>query len=172
MSKYSFQTQTQTKFIQQKQIQVPYQVYITFMNIQINISPWHINYYKHIGRPPLRSYLTVDMEATRKGKASQWLCHIWSRYIKFCGKRTVTSKVEQLAHIQNIGHFFFIGYNWNLLKKFFLPWFQFQWSNQVTILHMSQQLSCRDMCKLVTRSGQFLHIKSNMNFHRIWIMSL
>ena len=37
------QTQTQTKFIQQKQIQVPYQVYITFMNIHIIISPWHIN---------------------------------------------------------------------------------------------------------------------------------
>ena len=61
-------TQTQTKFIQQKQIQVPYQIYRAFVNIQIIISPWHINDYKHVGRPPLRSYLTADMEATRKGK--------------------------------------------------------------------------------------------------------
>ena len=57
------------KFIQQKKIQVQYQVYITFMNIQLIISPWHINDYKHVGRLPLRSYLTADMEATRKGEA-------------------------------------------------------------------------------------------------------
>ena len=63
------QTKTQTKFIQQKQMHVPYQFYITFMNIQIIISPWHICDYKHVGRPPLRSYLTADMEATLKGKA-------------------------------------------------------------------------------------------------------
>ena len=73
-----FQTQTHSdsdsdsdsdKFIQQKKIQVQYQVYITFMNIQLIISPWHINDYKHVGRLPLRSYLTADMEATRKGEA-------------------------------------------------------------------------------------------------------
>ena len=34
-----------------------------------NHSPWHINDYKHVGRLPLRSYLTTDMEATRKGEA-------------------------------------------------------------------------------------------------------
>ena len=39
------------------------------MDIQIIISPWHINDYKHVWRPPLQSYLTADMEATRKGKA-------------------------------------------------------------------------------------------------------
>ena len=63
------QTKTQTKFIQQKQIQVPYQLYITFMNIQIVTSPWHITDYKHVVRPPLRSYLTADTEATQKGNA-------------------------------------------------------------------------------------------------------
>ena len=57
------------KFIQQKKIQVKYQVYITFMNIQLIISPWHINDYKHVGRPPLKSYLTADMEAAQKGEA-------------------------------------------------------------------------------------------------------
>ena len=31
------QTQTQTKFIQQKYIQVPYQVYMSFLEIQITI---------------------------------------------------------------------------------------------------------------------------------------
>ena len=61
--------QTQTSFIQQKKIQVQYQVYITFMNIQLIISPWHIYDNKHVGRLPLRSYLTADMEATRKGEA-------------------------------------------------------------------------------------------------------
>ena len=39
------------------------------MNIQLIISPWHIYDYKHVGRLPLRSYLTADMEATRKGEA-------------------------------------------------------------------------------------------------------
>ena len=63
------QTQTQTSFIQQKKIQVQYQVYITYMNMQLIISPWHINDYKHVGRLPQRSYLTADMEDTRKGEA-------------------------------------------------------------------------------------------------------
>ena len=67
--RFTTQTQTQTSFIQQKKIQVQYQVYITFMNIQLIISPWHIYDYKHVGRLPLRSYLTADMEATRKGEA-------------------------------------------------------------------------------------------------------
>ena len=31
------QTQTQTKFIQQKYIQVPYQVYMSFLEIQITL---------------------------------------------------------------------------------------------------------------------------------------
>ena len=57
------QTQTQTSFIQQKKI------HEYFMNIQLIISPWHIYDYKHVGRLPLRSYLTADMEATRKGEA-------------------------------------------------------------------------------------------------------
>ena len=56
-------------FIQQKKIEVQYQVYITFMSKQLIISPWHKNDYKHVGRPPLRSDLTADMEATRKGEA-------------------------------------------------------------------------------------------------------
>ena len=51
-----------------KQIQVAYQVYITFMNMQIIIHLWHINKYRHVGRPPLRSNLTVDVETTVKEK--------------------------------------------------------------------------------------------------------
>ena len=66
---WGIQTQAQTKFIQQKQIQVQYQVYIPFMHIQKIISPWHINDYKHVGRPLLRLYLTADIEATRKEKS-------------------------------------------------------------------------------------------------------
>ena len=54
---YILQSDRQTSFIQQKKIQVQYQVYITFMNIQLIISPWHIYDYKHVGRLP---YLTAD----------------------------------------------------------------------------------------------------------------
>ena len=35
-------------------------------------------------------------------------------------------------------------------KKHKLFWNEKQWSNQVTILHMPRQLSCRGMCKMVT----------------------
>ena len=52
-----------------KLIQVPYQVYTRFMNIQITIYPWHIMNNRHVGRPLLRSYLTAGIGATRKGKA-------------------------------------------------------------------------------------------------------
>ena len=72
------QTQTQTSFIQQKMIQVQYQVYITFMNIQLIISPWHIYDYKHVGRLPLRSYLTADMEATRWKRGHVWIIILYS----------------------------------------------------------------------------------------------
>ena len=59
-----------------------------------------------------------------------------------------------------------------ILWKIFLPWFWFQWSNQLTILHMSRQLSCRDMCKIVTWFDHHFPSKSNMNFNEIWVMSL
>ena len=62
-------TQTQTKFIQQKYIQVPYQVYMSFLEIQITLYSLYMNNHRHVGRHPLRSYLTADMKATRKGKA-------------------------------------------------------------------------------------------------------
>ena len=52
-----------------KKIQVPYQAYISFIDIQITIHPCHMINHRHVGRPPLRSYLTTDMEDTRKGKA-------------------------------------------------------------------------------------------------------
>ena len=52
------QTQTQTKFIPQKQIQVPYQVYTTFISMQIILQPWHINHYKHVG---ISSYICVKI---------------------------------------------------------------------------------------------------------------
>ena len=51
---------------------------------------------------------------------------------------------------------------WNLLKIIML-WLWFWCSNQVTNLHMSRQLSCRDMCKFMTWWDDILN-KSNVNF--------
>ena len=66
-------TQTQTKFIQQKQIQIPHPVDMSFTHITNNYDTWHIMNSRHVGRPPLRLYMTTAMEATRKEKhAWQW----------------------------------------------------------------------------------------------------
>ena len=48
---------------------IPYHVYIRFMNIQVTIYPCYMMSHSHVGRPPLRSFLTASMEATKKGKA-------------------------------------------------------------------------------------------------------
>ena len=63
------QTQTQTNFIQHKWIQVPYQVYMHLIKIQITLYSWYIMKHRHVRRPPLRSDLTAVMEATRRGSA-------------------------------------------------------------------------------------------------------
>ena len=54
--------------------------------------------------------------------------------------------------------------------SFFLLWQQ--WSDQVTYLHMSWQLSCHDMCKTVTWSGHYHSSQSNMNFYKFGNMRL
>ena len=43
--------------------------------------------------------------------------------------------------------------------------------NQVTILHMSRQLSCRDTCKFVTALNHINHNYNKENFHKISIMN-
>ena len=58
-----------------------------------------------------------------------------------------------------------------ILRKYSLLQFWSWWPNQVTILHMSQQLSCCDMRKIVTWSDQYLLSKSNMYFYEIWVVS-
>ena len=55
----SILTQTQAKLIKLKQLQVSYQVCITFINIQIIIRPWYINDHEYVGRPPLRYIWTL-----------------------------------------------------------------------------------------------------------------
>ena len=42
--------------------------------------------------------------------------------------------------------------------------FEKWWSDQISILHMSRQLSCRDMSKIVIGSDNYLSITSNMVF--------
>ena len=50
-------------------IQVPYQVYMHLVKIQITVYSWYIMKHRHVRRPQLRSDLTAGMEATRRGKA-------------------------------------------------------------------------------------------------------
>ena len=38
-------------------------------------------------------------------------------------------------------------------------------------MHMSRQLSCRDMCKIVAWSDKYFTSKSNPKFYKIWILS-
>ena len=49
--------------------------------------------------------------------------------------------------------------------------FWFWWSKQLTILHMSRQPSCRDICKSLSWSDLYCSINGNMDFNKIWIMS-
>ena len=58
-----------------------------------------------------------------------------------------------------------------ILLKRFLFWLWIWWSCQVTILRMSQQLSCRDMCKIVTWFNHYFPCKSNLIYFKIWIVS-
>ena len=44
-------------------------------------------------------------------------------------------------------------------------------SNQVTIWHISRQLSCRDMCKFGTWLDYQNYINSHDNFHNIFMSS-
>ena len=55
--------------------------------------------------------------------------------------------------------------------KFYSKQVWFWWSIQVTIVHMSRQLSCRDMCKIVTWCDHYFSCKSKTYFHKIWMMS-
>ena len=61
--------------------------------------------------------------------------------------------------------------------SFFLLWYQ--WSDQVTYLHMSRQLSCRDMCKIVTWMCQYYSVKATWIFtsfgiwgHKLFVKSV
>ena len=47
-----------------------------------------------------------------------------------------------------------------ILKKYFLLWLWFLWSQQVTIL----QLSCRDMCKIMICLNNHFSLRSNPHF--------
>ena len=52
-----------------------------------------------------------------------------------------------------------------------LPWFWFLWYNQITILHMSWQLNCHDMCKIVTWSNHDFTNKIEIYFYKIQIVN-
>ena len=58
-----------------------------------------------------------------------------------------------------------------ILSKFMLYLFENWSSDQVIILHMSWQLSCHDMCKIMTWLDYQNHDYSKENFQKIFILS-
>ena len=59
-----------------------------------------------------------------------------------------------------------LAHNRNILKKIVALTMSFQWLNHITVLHMPRQLSCRDMCKIVTCSEQCCPYKGNIHSTR------
>ena len=59
-----------------------------------------------------------------------------------------------------------------ILRQCFLLCSLSLWCNQVTILHMSRQLSCRDMCKIVNRSDHYFPCHSKIFFTRFGLQAL
>ena len=60
---------------------------------------------------------------------------------------------------------------YDVLIKYSFSHFLFWWCNQVMILNMSWQLSCCDLCKIVTWSNEYFSCEHNGYFHKIWIMN-
>ena len=58
-----------------------------------------------------------------------------------------------------------------IFQKLFPRLFWFCQFNQATNLHMSWQLSCRDMCKIVTWWGHQFLCKGTAYFYKIWVTS-
>ena len=63
------------------------------------------------------------------------------------------------------------AHNWNLINFFFSDCHSNDWTGQFTILHITWQLSCHAICKIVIWSKIYSYGKSNRFFHKIWIMS-
>ena len=59
-----------------------------------------------------------------------------------------------------------------ILWKLLLFWNCFKYSNQVIIMHMPRQSSCRDMWKIETVGNHCFSSKINNYFLKIWITSL
>ena len=75
----------------------------------------------------------------------------WSKLIQLPGAQQRTTLIPLPVSLSN-SHQFHKAFMLviEILWKFLLIQFCFYWLNQVTILHMSRQLSCRAMCKIVT----------------------
>ena len=59
-----------------------------------------------------------------------------------------------------------------ILVKIIFAMIWWWWSNQVTILHMPRQLSCRGVCTIVTWSEDYFSHQSSMYCSKILIISL
>ena len=58
------------------------------------------------------------------------------------------------------------------LLKISMPYFDFWLSDYVRILHMPWYLSCRGMCKILTRSDHCYQCEGTRCFCKIWVISV
>ena len=75
---FTYQTRTQTNFIQHKWIQLPHQVYMHWVKTQITLYSWYIIMkYRHVRRPPysVENPSTVDPQWNILYWGSKWNLH-------------------------------------------------------------------------------------------------
>ena len=63
-----------------------------------------------------------------------------------------------------------ISIEFEIWLKFGVLWFQICSTDHNKILHLSRQLHCHDVCKILLWSAKYVMKKSNTNFH--WISNL
>ena len=142
-----------------------------------------------VGKPPVREYTLWVESATdfpQKGpliwKEFPWwdiimIIEEWDGVNALYDNGDIPSQVSLLlarcmsidaglAHVSQTLYKLIIKILWKhiLLSRSFWQ------SNQVIILHMSRQFSCRDMCKIMTWSDVYFSHKRNLNFHEIWFL--
>ena len=77
------------------------------------------------------------------------VCLVWGMFVLPIPPRLVRHQEHILQRLYEL----ITQISWRIILLLFEKW----WSDQITILHMSRQLSCRDMCKFVTWSDYYNH---------------
>ena len=115
----------------------------------------------HLSRHP--SVLAGSRLGTRYAQVSQGRLACSHRLVNRYIKGLWSQGVQHQGSISQL--------TWELiteiLQKFSLLWLSLVWSNQITNVHMSQQLSCCDMCKFVIWLDHYFNNKSSRIFCKI-----